>query len=237
MTGINRNEELPAVRALGDAMLLVVFGAAIDASLNARVLAVVAHLAALRLPGILDLVPAWCTLGVHYDPCRWEADTLAARLRELCLDAPVAPATGTVLEIPVCYEGEFAPDMEHVCVHTGLAREEVVRRHSTASYRVHFLGFTPGFPYLGGLDPALAVPRRATPRTRVPAGSVAIGGQQAGVYPMSAPGGWQLIGRTALCLFDGAAASPCRLAPGDTVRFVPVGESALRAQLAASAGP
>jgi KipI family sensor histidine kinase inhibitor len=237
MTGVNRFEDPPAVQALGDSMLLLVFGAAIDPVLNARVLDTAARLAALRLPGILDLVPAWCTLGVHYDPGLWHADALGVRLRALCAEAPLSVATGVVVEIPVCYEGEFAPDMEHVCAHTGLAREEVVQRHSAASYRVHFLGFTPGFPYLGGLDPVLAVPRRATPRTRVPAGSVAIGGQQTGIYPMSAPGGWQLIGRTAVRLFDGAAASPCRLMPGDTVRFVPVGEAALRAELAAGAGP
>ncbi|HLO67907.1 MAG TPA: 5-oxoprolinase subunit PxpB, partial [Holophaga sp.] len=120
------------------------------------------------------------------------------------------------------YGGEDGPDLEAVARHCGLAPEEVARRHAGATYRVHFLGFAPGFPYLGGLDPALAAPRLDAPRTRVPAGSVGIAGAQTGIYPLESPGGWRLIGRTPLVLFDPRRPEPCLLRPGDLLRFVEV---------------
>jgi KipI family sensor histidine kinase inhibitor len=216
--------DLPAqFRALGDSALLFEFGAVIDASTNERVLAAWRALAGQLPAGVLDLVPAYTTLGVHFDPARWDACSLAAALRALpVVDAPAHAPAARCIEIPVLYGGEAGPDLPAVCAHTGLAPEEVVRRHAAVEYRVNFLGFTPGFPYLGGLDPALATPRRATPRTAVPAGSVAIGGAQTGVYPQAAPGGWQLIGRTPLALFDAARDPPCLLAPGDRLRFVAI---------------
>ena len=127
---------------------------------------------------------------------------------------------GRVVEIPVRYGGDDGPDLADVAAHTGLTPEEVVRRHSAGTYTVYFLGFQPGFAYLGGLDPALATPRRTEPRLAVPAGAVGIGGEQTGVYPAAAPGGWQLIGRTELPLFLPERDPPSLLAPGDTVRFV-----------------
>jgi allophanate hydrolase subunit 1 len=132
-----------------------------------------------------------------------------------------APAAGVwcEVEIPVCYGGEHGPDLDAVAAHAGLSRDEVVARHAGAGYTVAMLGFAPGFPYLLGLDPALHVPRRANPRTRVPSGSVAIGGAQTGIYPRELPGGWHLIGRTPRALFDPARNPPCLLAPGDRVRF------------------
>ncbi len=123
------------------------------------------------------------------------------------------------IEIPVCYGGEFGPDLDAVAAHTALDAGDVIARHLQAEYRVAMLGFMPGFPYLLGLDPALHAPRRASPRTRVPAGSVAIGGAQTGIYPRELPGGWQLIGRTPLRLFDPARAQPALLRPGQRVRF------------------
>lgn len=231
----------PRIVALGDAALVIHYGESIDPLVNARVLATAGWLRAAAWPGILDIIPAYATLTVSYDPGEWRAEELGARLAsalsarhwpdpQACVDtrAPVA--------IPVCYEGEFAPDMAAVCAHTGLDATEVVRRHHAAPYRVYFIGFMPGFPYLGGLDPALAVPRRATPRLAVPAGSVAIGGEQTGIYPLATPGGWQLIGRTPLRLFDATRASPCLLCAGDRLRFVPVTRAEYRRLHAASRG-
>lgn len=128
-------------------------------------------------------------------------------------------ATTRIIEISVCYGGEFGPDLTNVAAHAGIAPDDVIAHHSAGEYTVAMLGFAPGFPYLLGLDPALHMPRRATPRTRVPAGSVAIGGTQTGIYPHELPGGWQLIGRTPLTLFDPRREPPCLLAPGDQVRF------------------
>lgn len=126
---------------------------------------------------------------------------------------------GRLIQIPVCYGGEYGPDLDAVAGHAGLAPDEIVARHAAAGYTVAMIGFAPGFPYLLGLDPTLAMPRRTDPRTRVPAGSVAIGGAQTGIYPRELPGGWQVIGRTPLVLFDPRRARPCMLAAGDGVRF------------------
>jgi len=210
------------VKPLGDAALLVEFGTVIDPSINARVLAAWRAIEALRLPGVLDVVPAYASVAVHMDPALLEYEPLSRRLLEVCSALMPAVPEQRCIEVPVCYEPSFAPDMEELCAHTGLSATEVVARHSGADYRVFFLGFTPGFPYLGGLDPALAMPRRETPRARVEAGSVAIGGAQTGIYPAASPGGWRIIGRTPLSLFDHGRYPCCLLAPGDTLRFVPV---------------
>ena len=212
----------PAVHCLGDSALVLEFGTTIDPVISARVLSVWHALAAAPLPGVLDCAPAYGTITVFYDPCTWDPGALAEQLLSMAALAAPAAVTARRVEIPVCYAPEFAPDMDLVCAHTNLAAEDIVRRHSMAEYRVYFIGFTPGFPYLGGLDPALATPRRATPRVAVPAGSVAIGGVQTGVYPQAAPGGWQIIGRTPLALFDARREPACLLAAGDTVRFVPI---------------
>jgi inhibitor of KinA len=139
---------------------------------------------------------------------------------------------GVQVEIPVCYGGEFGPDLDYVASHAGMSTHEVIERHMRPLYRVHLIGFLPGFPYLGGLDPRLATPRRDTPRTAVPAGSVGIGGMQTGVYPLESPGGWHLIGRSPAVIFDSTRTPPTRLAPGDVVRFraIEPGEFALMHQ-------
>lgn len=216
----------PVVRALGDAALLFEFGTLIDAGVNARVLAAWRGILALHLPGVLDVVPAYASLAVHFDPARVEPECIASRVLEACRNPAEQDEPRPVVSVPVCYEAAFAPDMDEVCAHTGFSAEEVVARHTAAVYRVYFLGFTPGFPYLGGLDPRLAIPRRDTPRTRIEPGSVAIGGAQTGVYPTASPGGWRIIGRTPLRLFDHGRAPACLLAPGDRLRFVPVSADA-----------
>jgi len=126
------------------------------------------------------------------------------------------------VEIPVCYGGEWGPDLDFVARHAGLTTAEVIRRHAAAEYTVYMMGFLPGFPYLGGLDVSIAAPRLETPRRRVPAGSVGIAGEQTGIYPLASPGGWRLIGRTEVALFDLTARPPCLLAPGDQVQFIPI---------------
>jgi KipI family sensor histidine kinase inhibitor len=217
------------LEALGDRALLAVLGEAIDPEVNDRVHALAGAIRAAGLPGIRDLVPAYATLAVHYQPERWcgsgaaPARALARELQALWAGtAAGAAGTSRVVPIPVRYGGQWGPDLTEVAGHCGLSEAEVVRRHTERDYRVFMLGFAPGFPYLGGLDPALATPRRATPRTRIPAGSVGIAGAQTGIYPLETPGGWQIIGRTDLRLFDPAQPEPCRLRPGDRLRFVAV---------------
>lgn len=213
----------PAIEILGEAALVLRFGNAIDEAVNARVLAARRTLDQATLPGVVETIPAYATLTVCFDPMQQEPAALARRVSELLRDeSPLDRVRDRLVELPVCYEGEHAPDIAELARHAGLSVAEVVRRHSAPEYRVLFLGFAPGFPYLSGLDPALAMPRRDTPRLAVPAGSVAIGGSQTGVYPQRSPGGWQLIGRTPLALFDLARDPPCLLSAGDRLRFVPI---------------
>ena len=225
--------------ALAEDAWLLRFGATIDVDVNARV-----HAAAARLQaslGGVECVPAYASLLLRFDPMAWlddEGRFSGQRLRE-AIDTALhqasarAPALREVV-VPVCYGGEMGEDLHDVAAQTQLSPEEVVARHTGVPYRVAMLGFAPGFPYLLGLDPALAVPRRSSPRTRVPAGSVAIGGQQTGIYPQALPGGWQLIGRTPLRLFDVTADSPSLFQPGDGVRFRAIDEGEYR-RLAADA--
>jgi KipI family sensor histidine kinase inhibitor len=211
-----------------DAWLLR-FGETIDTEVNAHVLAAAARLQA-ELAEV-ECVPAYASLLLRFDPARWldDAGNFSARRLQDAIDAALqssgtAEPTPRELIIPVCYGGEAGEDLDAVAAHAQLSTGEVIARHTSVTYRVAMLGFAPGFPYLLGLDPALAMPRRSDPRTRVPAGSVAIGGQQTGIYPQELPGGWQLIGRTPLALFDVAAESPSLFQPGDRVRFRAIDE-------------
>ena len=171
-------------------------------------------------PGVVELVPGYRTVLIVADPAHAAVlDDLAARLPKLELP-PAEAVAGETVEIPVSYDGEDLPEVASL---TGLEPEEVVRRHTAPEYTVAFLGFSPGFPYLVGLDPALEVPRRDTPRTSIPAGSVGLAGNQTGIYPTASPGGWQLIGRTEVTLFDPARDPPALLAPGTRLRFTVAG--------------
>jgi len=217
------------IEALGDDALLIRLGAGIDDATNRAALGLAAALRAAGLPGIRDVAPAYASVCVRYDVAVWSAGAspagafahIAARVGTLlaAVGTTAPDVTDETFEIPVCYGGAYGPDLEAVAAHARLAVDEVVARHAQADYRVAMLGFMPGFSYLLGLDAALCMPRRATPRTRVPAGSVAIGGAQTGIYPRELPGGWQLIGRTPLTLFDPARAEPALLCPGQRVRF------------------
>ena len=212
------------VEPLGDAALLVRLGEGIDEDTHVRVRQAHARLARLPLRlGAIELVPAFTTIAVHYDPALTVFDAVAtevvAHLQQLAAEPLPEPRLVT---IPVRYGGGNGPDLELVAQHAGLAPAAVVQRHAAGDYLVHMIGFAPGFPYLGGLDPRLACPRRDSPRTHVPAGSVGIGGSQTGIYPFDSPGGWQLIGRTDVVLFDATREPPSLLAAGDRVRFVEV---------------
>ena len=170
-------------------------------------------------PHVVEVVPGMNNLTIVFDPLAGDPAWLAAELAAAWERATVGRPSAREIEIPVSYGGEFGPDLADVAAHTGLDAEEVVRRHAQGEYVVFFLGFQPGFAYLGGLDASLHTPRRAAPRIEVPAGAVGIGGAQTGIYPAAAPGGWQLIGRTELALFDPARTPPTLLQPGDRVRF------------------
>lgn len=218
------------IEALGETALLVRFGTCIDDALNARVHAAVAALRRAALPGVRDIVPAYAALAVDFDPpagsgaevaMAWASRTAAIeRVLGAPMDEHVLPPR--CIEIPVCYGGAHGMDLETVARHAGLGVDEVVTRHCAPTYRVAMLGFAPGFAYLLGLDARLQVPRRDDPRTRVPAGSVAIGGAQTGIYPRELPGGWQLIGRTPRVMFAASRDPPGLLAAGDGVRFIAI---------------
>ncbi|GLU34199.1 5-oxoprolinase subunit PxpB [Trinickia caryophylli] len=170
-------------------------------------------------PHVVDVVPGMNNLTIVFDPLSADVSSLAAELALAWEQAEIVDAEARVIDVPVRYGGAFGPDLGAVAEHTGLSAEEVVARHAGGNYIVFFLGFQPGFAYLGGLDESLHTPRRKVPRIEVPAGAVGIGGAQTGIYPAASPGGWQLIGRTALALFDPAREPFALLQPGDLVRF------------------
>jgi inhibitor of KinA len=220
------------IEPLGDSAMLVRVveefqpGRSLEAVLDA-----VRALERATIPGILELVPAYTTIGVFYDPTRIVREhgetsgfeALAAKIENAIQETPNLERSGdeatAVIEVPVCYENEFAPDLAEVAKHAGLSPVDVISHHVDRTYRVTCVGFTPGFPYLSGLPAELATPRRSVPRTNIPAGAVAIGGTQTGIYPRKSPGGWNIIGRTPLRLFDVARNPPALFHAGDHVRF------------------
>lgn len=209
------------IRPLGDSAILVQLGDRIHPALNARIHVLDALLQ--NAPGIVETAPAYCTLLVHYDPLSSPYDQIANLIKDkisLLDDAAHRPSGR--LEIPLLYGGASGPDLEPVAAALSLSPLEVIRLHSGREYTVYMMGFTPGFPYMGILDDRLGLPRKSTPQTRVPAGSVAIAGAQTGIYPVDSPGGWHIIGWTPLKLFDPASQMPFLFAPGDVVKFVPI---------------
>src|SRR5687768_14677138 len=213
------------IEPLGDSALLVRvvedYGRESDRALDA-VLGALHQLEAAVIPGVLELTSAYTTVAVFFDPALTSFEAVKAKIEEMFQDMePARPRVGrgSTIEVPVCYENEFAPDLRGVAWHAGLSEQEVVRRHSAALYRVTCVGFTPGFPYLSGLPTELATPRRASPRQEIPAGAVAIGGTQTGIYPQKSPGGWNIIGRTPISLFEVKREPPSLFRAGDRVRF------------------
>ncbi len=225
----SRNATGPELIWLGEQALEVRFGARIAVDINARAQRAARVLSAARLTGVVDVVPTYAGVGlVLHDRSRLSYDEMERRVRELLADDRDVDAMPVrVVRIPVAYGGEEGTDLTEAAQACGISEQELIARHTAAQYTVAMLGFQPGFPYLIGLDAGLHLPRRATPRPRVPAGSVAIGGAQTGIYPSASPGGWHVIGRTSARLFDPTRDPPALLAPGDVVRFFAVGAGEL----------
>ena len=212
----------------GDQAVTVEWGSTIDEHINRQVHAFARKVEALSHPAITEVVPTYRSATVHYRPEVLSYEELKQLLLSLAQGSAEEGEELPVVEIPVCYGGEYGPDLEEVAQHCSLTPEEVIARHTAPTYRIYMLGFTPGFPYLGGMDPSIAAPRRKEPRIHIPAGSVGIAGEQTGVYPIVSPGGWQLIGRTPLRLFDPQREQPILLSAGAGIRFVPIDEETFR---------
>ncbi len=213
----------PRIRLSGDQALLIEYGDGIDPAVNERVRAVAAFLKKSPPDGVRAVIPAYRNLSLLYDPLVTSPDNilralaeLESRIHEVEIQRP------KIVEIPVCYGGEYGPDLDFVAEHNHLTPEEVISIHAGTDYPIYMVGFTPGFCYLGGLDKRLHTPRRRTPRTFLPAGSVGIAEAQTGMYPQDSPGGWQIIGRTPLRLFAPERENPFLYEAGDRIRFIPI---------------
>ena len=222
----------------GDTALVVEFGDRIDRLLSNRVLRLSALVRAAQLPGVIETVPTFRSLMVHYDPFATDSGSLTNAIENL-LDNERSEATPiTLWHVPACYAASHAPDLADVAQRTGLGTEEIVGLHSKTQFHIYMIGFVPGFPYMGELPAPLVLPRRADPRVRVPAGSIAIATNMTAIYPLESPGGWHLIGSTPIRLFDLRRSRPALLSAGDAVRFEPVSVrefDAIRAAVAADA--
>lgn len=213
---------LPRILPCGDAAVSVEFGEAIDPDLNARVLALHAALADARLPGIIETVPTYRSLLVQFDPLATDLAGLEVAIAEACRNPAGHARRVRRWRVPVVYGGDFGIDLESLAAHRGMSPDEVVARHSSGIYRVYMIGFMPGFAYLGGLDPALATPRRLEPRLETPAQSVSVGGAQAAISSVAAPSGWHLLGRTPARAFMPGREPVFLYEAGDEVVFEPV---------------
>lgn len=217
---------------LGDKAVVLQFGEEVSEATHAKIQAVAHYLSRHPTPGVLEFVPAYTTLTVYYDP--WllsnkgktdPYDKVVTILQHVLEKAKEQQHNDIrLVEIPVCYGGAFGPDLEEVADYNNLTPQKVIELHSKNIYLVHMIGFAPGFPYLGGMDKRIAAPRKQDPRAIIPKGSVGIAGEQTGIYPLETPGGWQLIGRTPLVLFDPEREQPSFLKAGDHVKFMPVSE-------------
>ncbi len=228
----------------GDCCLMVEFGQKVDQETNLRARALAQYLIEHPLPGVHDVVPALTTVAIHYRPEAYAEpassalpyDRIAVRVEEVLRKGVEREAQKPRrVEIPVCYGGDFGPDLEEIARARKLTTDEVVAIHSRSPHMVYMLGFAPGFPYIAGLDERLAMPRRATPRLKVPLGTIAIAGGQSVVYTLETPGGWNLIGRTPLRVFTPETEPPCLLRAGDAVHFVPITRAEYEAQQNAAA--
>ena len=209
----------------GDSSLLIEFGKEISPEINQKLTATVQLIKEQHIEGVVDMIPAFCSLLVNYDPRVIRYEELKERIKNLVkVDVKAQAGKKKVFEIPVCYGGEFGPDIENIAEHAGLSVEEVIEIHSSRDYLIYMLGFLPGFTYLGGLDERIHTPRLANPRVKINAGSVGIGGSQTGIYPLDSPGGWQLMGMTPVKTYDPDRETPILVEAGDYIRFVPVSE-------------
>lgn len=217
----------PTISPVGDCAISIDFGQAIDPKINRQIRQVIEQIKLLQLDGIIELVPTYCALLVEYDAMLYSYSEIC-NIIEPTLEEGMTNTTNelvTVVEVPTVYGGEFGPDLSFVASHNHLSEDEVISIHSGTDYLVYMLGFIPGFTYLGGMDSCIATPRLSSPRTLIPAGSVGIAGEQTGTYPSDSPGGWQIIGRTPVTMYDISKAQAALLKAGDYVRYVPIDES------------
>ena len=216
----------PTISPVGDCAISIDFGQVIDPKINRHIRQTVERIQALQLDGLIELVPTYCALLVQYDAMLYSYADMC-HIIEPTFSESVTDNNNdkvTVIEIPTVYGGEFGPDLGFVASHNNLSEEEVIAIHSGIDYLVYMLGFIPGFTYLGGMDPRIATPRLSSPRTLIPAGSVGIAGEQTGTYPSDSPGGWQIIGRTPVTMYDMSKEKAALLSAGDYVRYVPIDE-------------
>ena len=216
----------PTISPVGDCAISIDFGQVIDPKINRHIRQTIERIQALQLDGIIELVPTYCALLVQYDAMLYSYADMC-NIIEHTFSESVTDSDNemvTVIEIPTVYGGEFGPDLGFVASHNNLSEEEVIAIHSGTDYLVYMLGFIPGFTYLGGMDPRIATPRLSSPRTLIPAGSVGIAGEQTGTYPSDSPGGWQIIGRTPVTMYDMSKEEAALLSAGDYVRYVPIDE-------------
>lgn len=210
----------PRYLICGDSALTVEFSNKMSQSVNRIIRFVSLSLDKSKTKGIIECVPTFCSLTVYYNPLKITAKKIEKTIETIIASYKEETAEKKhVFVLPVCYQGEFAPDIDFVCKHSALSRQEVINIHCGTDYLIYMLGFLPGFPYLGGLDKRIATPRLDTPRTIIPPGAVGIGGEQTGVYPLASPGGWRLIGRTPVKLYDPNRAEPILYSAGDYIRF------------------
>ncbi len=210
----------------GDSSLLIQFEQVISPEVNQRIAAAAKLIRAQQISGITDMIPTYCSLLVNYNPLVISYDALYKRVESIVrMESHQESGSKKVWEIPVLYGGTYGPDLATIAEHAGLSEEEVIKIHTGTDYLIYMLGFLPGFTYLGGLDERIHTPRLASPRVRIPAGSVGIGGSQTGIYPMDSPGGWQLMGMTPIKTYDPERDTPILVEAGDYIRFVSVTES------------
>lgn len=216
----------PIIKVTGDTSLAVIFGDEISKDMNEKVRSFDEALTSAKISGIYETVPTYCAITIHYAPEVIRYNKLKEHVLKILSEThETVSAKANVIEIPVIYGGEYGPDLGFVAEHNELSKDEVISIHTAPEYLIYMLGFTPGFPYLGGMDERIATPRLAEPREKIPAGSVGIAGKQTGVYPMDTPGGWQIIGRTPLTLYDPRKENPILLDAGMHVKFVAVNEN------------
>ena len=209
----------------GDSSLLIEFGNEISPEINRRIAAVVELMRDQQIEGVVDVIPAFCSLLVNYDPRVAGYEKMKKRLESLVrVDIKVGQVKRKIFEIPVLYGGEYGPDLASIAEHAGISQDEVIAIHSSRDYLIYMLGFLPGFCYLGGLDERIHTPRLSNPRLRIRAGSVGIGGSQTGIYPLDSPGGWQLMGMTPVKTYDPEREIPILVEAGNYIRFVPIDE-------------
>lgn len=217
------------IAAAGDSSILIEFGKEINPETNRKITTIMQLIKDQQIEGVVDMIPAFCSLLINYDPRILCYGKMQKRLYALVkMDVRYQAGRKKVFEIPVCYGGVYGPDMDTIAAHAGLTQEEVIKIHSSKDYLIYMLGFLPGFCYLGGLDERIHTPRLANPRVKIAAGSVGIGGSQTGIYPLDSPGGWQLMGMTPVKTYDPDRKRPILLEAGDYIRFIPVDEGEYR---------